>query len=164
MRNQRYPIPDTRYPHSSRSAFTLFEIVIVVAIIAVTAGIYFLVSNPAGELAQARNTKRSDDVELIMNAVRETIVEQGNEQFACVAGPLPTSSKNIGSASGSYNLAPCLIPPLAPMPLDPSASSSRYSSATNYSTGYAIMMSSTTGQITISAPHAELKKTISITR
>jgi prepilin-type N-terminal cleavage/methylation domain-containing protein len=153
-----------RSSRSLRRGFTLAELVMVIAILAVMAGVFFLVTDPAGQLAQSRNTKRSLDLETIMNSIRQTIVDQGNEQFNCSSGPVPTSTKNMGSASGSYNIAPCLVPMIVPMPFDPSASSSHYASASNYSTGYSIVISSTTGRITLSAPYAELHKTISITR
>lgn len=147
------------------AGLSLIEIVITIAIIAILMGVYFLVANPAGEVAGARNSKRSIDLQTIMLAIRSNIADQGNGQFGCASGSVPTSTKNMGSASGSYNIAPCLIPTyLSVMPFDPSASSSYYNSPTDYNTGYSIILNSASNTITLSAPHAELGKTISTTR
>ena len=148
-----------------RRGLTLVEIVIVIAIIAIVSGIYFVVANPAGQLASSRNTKRQLDLQTLMNAVRANIADQGNGQFGCPSGAIPTSTKNMASASGNYNIAPCIIPTyLFTMPFDPSATSSYYNSNTDYNAGYSIAINSSTGQITLSAPHAELNKAVSITR
>jgi prepilin-type N-terminal cleavage/methylation domain-containing protein len=147
-----------------RSGLTLVEIVIVVAIIAVITGVYFLVANPAGQLASSRNSTRTADLQSIMIAVRYNIAAAGDDQFSCSAGSIPTSTENMGSASGSYNIAACLSTIISVMPFDPSASSAYYTSNTNYNTGYSISINSSTGQVTLSAPHAELGKTISVTQ
>lgn len=159
---KNFQLPTSNFQNA---AFTLIELVIVIAIIAIMAGVYFAVGNPGGQLAQSRNTKRSLDLETVMNAIRQNIADQDNGQFACSLGPIPTSTENMGSASGSYNIAPCLIPTyLFAMPFDPSASSSYYTNNAAYDTDYSIVISSTTGQITLSAPYAELKQSIFITR
>jgi prepilin-type N-terminal cleavage/methylation domain-containing protein len=150
----------------TRRGLTLIEIVITIAIIAVLTGVYFLIANPANQLAGARNTRRGTDLQVLMSAVKENIADQGNNQFGCAsAGPLPTSTIKMGSASGSYNIAPCLIPAdgIYVMPFDPNASSAYYASVSNYNTGYSIMMNAS-GSVTLSAPYAELGKTVSLTQ
>ncbi len=148
-----------------RKGLTLIEIVIVVALIAILVGIYFLVANPAGQLASARNSRRMVDLQNIMLGIRENIFEGGTSQFVCASGGIPTSTKNMGSASGSYNIAPCLIPNdgLFAMPFDPSATSSYYNSPTDYNTDYSIIINAS-GSVTLSALNAELNKTITYTR
>lgn len=144
---------------------TLVEILVVVALTVVVTSIYFLVANPAGQLASSRNNERQFQLQAIMNGIRQNIADQGNEQFACASGAIPTTTTKMASASGSYNIAPCLIPTygLFTMPFDPNASSAYYTSVTNYNTGYTIAANAS-GSITLSAPYAELKKTISVTR
>ena len=150
--------------HRSRSGLSLVEIIISIAIIAILTGVYFLVANPAGQLAGARNSRRIADLQSIMLGIRQNIADQGNGQFGCASGSVPTSTKNMGSATGSYNIAPCLVPTyLALMPTDPSASSAYYNSPTDYNAGYSIKMNAS-GSITLSAPSAELNKTITNTR
>jgi prepilin-type N-terminal cleavage/methylation domain-containing protein len=148
-----------------RRGLTLIEIVIVIALIAVLTGVYFLTANPAGQLASARNSRRTNDLQIIMLAIQQNIADQGNGQFGCSSGAVPTSTKNMGTATGSYNIAPCLIPSdgISAMPFDPSATSSYYNSPSDYNTGYSIVINAS-GSITLSAPHAELNKTITNTR
>jgi prepilin-type N-terminal cleavage/methylation domain-containing protein len=148
-----------------RKGLTLIEIVITVAIIAIVSGIFFLVANPAGQLASARNGRRNADLQSLMLAVRQNIADQGNGQFGCAsAGPIPTSTKNMGSAAGSYNIAPCIVPTyIAVMPFDPGTSTAYYTSPSDYNSGYSIIANAS-GSVTISAPSAELNKKISTTR
>lgn len=147
--------------------FTLIEIVIVTALMVILAATYFFVANPGGQLASARNTTRINELEAIMNAVRQNVADQDNGQFSCSSGPLPTSTPldmASGPATSTYNIAPCLVPTyLYTMPFDPSASSSHYTSVTDYDTGYTIVENAS-GTITLSAPYAELGKTISVSR
>jgi prepilin-type N-terminal cleavage/methylation domain-containing protein len=156
---------------STVKGLTLIEIVVVIALIVVITGIYFLAANPAGQLAQSRNNERKLHLETIMQAVRQNIADQNNEQFSCTSGPLPTSSKKMasGGASGTYNIGPCLIPTyIFSLPADPSAPTGHYNSNADYDTGYNIAINSSTGQITLSAPFAEVvngkSSTISIIR
>ncbi len=147
-----------------RRGLTLIEIVIVIALLAVLTTVYLLVANPGGQLAAARNNRRSVDLQNIMLAIRQNIADQGNGQFGCSSGSVPTSTKNMGAASGSYNIAPCIVPTyIAVMPFDPSASSSYYNSPSDYNAGYSISMNAS-GSITLSAPNAELNKAITLTR
>lgn len=153
-----------------RKGFTIIELVIVVALIAIMVGIYFVVANPAGQLASSRNTERTLFLQTIMNAIYQNRYDQSSEQFSCAAGSLPvgTSSAELmasASTTGDYNIGPCLVPTyLNTMPYDPSASSSYYNSPSDYNTGFKISINASGTVITLSAPHAELNKTISVSR
>ncbi len=141
------------------------EILVSIAIIVFVAGVGLLALNPGNQLAAARNTQRQLHLQAIMNAVRQNIADTTNGVFSCSSGSLPTSAKQMASASGSYNIAPCLVPIyLESMPFDPSASSSYYTSNTSYNTGYTIAYNPSTTQITVAAPFAELHKSVFITR
>ncbi len=149
----------------SRRGLSLIEILIATALVVLTAGIGLLALNPVGQLAAARNTERNLDLEGILNAVRGNIADTTTGVFSCASGSLPTTTKTMSSASGSYNIAPCLVPNyLQTLPFDPSASSSGYLSTSNYDTNYTIVYNASTTQITVAAPYAELGKTESITR
>jgi prepilin-type N-terminal cleavage/methylation domain-containing protein len=148
-----------------KKGFTIIEIVISIALIVVITGIYIVVANPAGQLASSRNNERLLHLQTIGNSIRANIADQSNEVFSCGAGTIPTSTTLMGNATGSYNIAPCLIPIyMFSMPYDPSASSAHYVSVSNYATGYAISINASGTVITLSAPSAELGKTISVTR
>lgn len=148
-----------------RSGLTLLEILIATTLLVILVGTYFLVANPAGQLAAARNNQRSNHLQAILNAIEQNIADQGNRQFSCASGALPTSSSIMASAAGAgkYNIGPCLVPTYLPsLPIDPSASSSYYASASDYNTGYAISINASGTLVTLTAPSAELGKTVSV--
>jgi prepilin-type N-terminal cleavage/methylation domain-containing protein len=148
-----------------KKGFTLIELIIAISLIAIISGVYIVAANPTGQLASSRNTARQSDLQAIMVAIRSNIDDQGNEQFSCTSGSIPTSTTRMTSAAGGYNIAPCLVPTyIFSLPFDPTATSSHYTSNSNYDTGYSIVINSSTGQITLSAPYAELGKTISFTQ
>lgn len=150
----------------TRRGLTLIELLIAMALVVITAGIGLLALNPAGQLAASRNTQRQLELQGIMNAVRQNIADTTTGSFSCTSGPLPTGTAEImASASGSYDIAPCLVPEyLQTMPFDPVASSAYYASNSSYDTGYTIVYNPSTTQITVAAPYAELGKSVSITR
>jgi prepilin-type N-terminal cleavage/methylation domain-containing protein len=148
-----------------RKGMTLIEIVITITLMAILVGVYFVVANPAGQLASSRNSERFLHLQAIMNAVTQNVADQGNRQFSCSSGPLSTSTKRMTSTAGAgnYNIAPCLVPTyLAFLPFDPSTSSARYNSVSDYDTGYTISINASGTVITLKAPAAELGKTISV--
>lgn len=53
---------------SPQSAFTLLELLLVIGIIAILAGIVIIAINPGRQLAQARNAQRTNDVETLYKA------------------------------------------------------------------------------------------------
>ena len=57
--------------------FTLLEILLVVAIISVLAGIVIVAINPAKQLGDARNAQRRADVATILSAVYQYIIDHG---------------------------------------------------------------------------------------
>jgi prepilin-type N-terminal cleavage/methylation domain-containing protein len=156
-----------------RKGFTLIEIIISIALMVILTSVYILVANPAGQLGLSRNSERLLQLQTLMNAIRQNIADQSNEQFSCSAGPIPTSTAIMSSkpGAGNYNIAPCIIVVtgglaaygIYTLPFDPSASSSYYNSITDYNTDYTIIQNAS-GSITLSAPNAELKQAVSITR
>ena len=153
------------FSDNRRRGLTLVEILIVLALISIIATIGFFVFNPTGQFASARNTQRQLHLQAIMNAIRQNIADTSGGAFACSSGALPTSTKKLASSAGDYNIAPCLMPSyLIVMPFDLSAAGAHFVSVSDYDTGYTIMYNATTTQITLSAPSAELGKSISVVR
>ena len=147
-----------------QKAFTLIEILIVIGLIAVLAGVLIVALNPARQFSQARNAQRWNNVDTIMGAiVANTTDNRGT--FTCTAGPIPTTATNMSSTTGDYDIGPCLVSIYAAsLPVDPSVTGAHWTNTTDYNTGYTVARDATTGRITISAPGAELSETISMTR
>jgi type IV pilus assembly protein PilA len=149
---------------SSSKGFTLIEILIVIGIIAVLAGIVLIAVNPARQFAQTRDAQRASNLNAILSAIGQRIADhQGIFNgtttiggFTGTCGILPTSTPlEITSAQASSPTAPnspqlgCLVPGYIPaLPFDPSAGD-----ATN--TAYKIIQDANTGRITVSAPTPE---------
>lgn len=139
-------------------AFTLVEVLVVVALIAILATITIVAINPAKNFADTRNTQRSSDVAQILNAATQYTSEQGNDvsDFGtiplCTATPAP-----IGTGAGNINLGTLLVDEyIVAIPEDPST-------GTAADTGYTICQT-TGGRIQIDAPDAENGAVISVKR
>ncbi|MEI6396897.1 MAG: type II secretion system protein [Candidatus Taylorbacteria bacterium] len=75
--------------------FTLLEILLVVAIISILAGIVIVAINPAKQLGDARNAQRRADVSTILSAVYQYVIDNNGTVPAAVA----TNASNYVSAS-----------------------------------------------------------------
>ena len=150
---------------SLKKGFTLLEILLVVGIIAILAGIVILAINPAKQLADTRNAQRRSDVLAILNAVYQYEIDKNGAAPATVltsglcsdnGNLIATSSATTTAAIDLYDyLVTGSSTYLNAMPKDPLASTS---------TGYGIVKSSTTGRITVCAQSPENGASISITR
>lgn len=81
----------------SRKGFTLIEILLVVAAIAILAGIVIVAINPAKQLGDTSNAKRNADVLTISNAVNQyTIANSGT-----LPAGITASSTEICATTGS---------------------------------------------------------------
>jgi len=151
-----------------KKGLTLIEILIVIGILAILFSIIIIAINPARQLAQGRNTQRRSDVEAILNAIQQRIIDNNgdfNEGYSC--DPLPEEPKLITSVNDPdyVDLCGCLVETyLAEMPYDTAYDSARYSSCHDYFSGYTVSQNAYTGRITVSAEEAELNETISVTR
>lgn len=138
--------------------------IIASALVVLAAGIALVWLDPSRQFASARNTRRTSDVNAIINAIGQNIADNRGV-FTCSGGAIPTSATTMASSSGNYNIAPCLVPAYLPsLPYDPTGAGARYVGVSDYNTGYTVIASTTTGLITIQAPSAELGALIAVTR
>src|SRR3989338_5449247 len=136
--------------------FTLIEVLIVFGIIAILASIVIVAINPARQFAQARNSQRISNINSILNAIGQNMVENKGI-FTCTSGNaiIDNTARNIEDLANATDLKTdlrdCIAPIYIPeIPFDPSAG--HFTSATDYDTKYTVTKDTTTGRITVCAP------------
>lgn len=165
-----YYRPDTtgmRLLCKKQRGFTLLEILLVVAAIAILAGIVIVAINPGKQLADVRNAQRRADVKTILNAVQQYMIDNNGNLPVPVTGYAistieyyicPTFYSEQGDCVGMVDLLDLTDDQkyIVSIPFDPSVN-------TVANTGYKIKRNATTGRITVSAPLAELDAVITVT-
>src|SRR3990167_10607334 len=94
-----------------KRGFTLIEVLIVIGILAILAGIALVAINPARQFSQARDSKRLSHVNTILNAIVQNIAENRGT-FTCggVEKIIPTVETGIESGTVGIDLYACLVP------------------------------------------------------
>lgn len=147
-----------------QKGFTLIELLVVIGILAVLLAIVLIAINPARQFAQANNTKRTSDVNAILNAIHQFMADNN--------GTLPADMPAAGAAAeaisdGGANICADLVTRyLAGLPQDPQNNNGAPITACGgaYDTNYEVSVSATDNRITVAAPDAELTATIEVTR
>lgn len=143
---------------SKRKGFTLLEILLVIAIIAILAGIVIVAINPNKQLATSRNTQRKADVNTILNAVYQYSIDNSGTIPASITTSPVEICKTGGTCTGLADLSVLTTNEtyLVSLPYDPTGSSTNGG-------GYEISKSAN-GRITVTAPDAENSESITVTR
>ncbi len=141
----------------SPKGFTLIEILLVIGILAVLATVVVVSLDPATRFQNARDARRLADIQSILSAAQQYIVDQ---RGVLPAG-LDTAEKQIGTATDScelirescganatycLDLSSVLAPYLKDMPFDPESGSTAR-------TGYTIVADSN-NIVTVRACHS----------
>jgi type IV pilus assembly protein PilA len=138
-----------------QSGFTLIEILVVIGIIAILAVIVLIAINPGRQFAQSRNTQRTSNVNAILNAVGQRMADnKGVFTGTGCTTDVPTTATRMQN-TGGYDIAPCLVPTyITALPFDPSTTTptiAKWTSVSNYDTGYHIVKDAATGRVTVCA-------------
>jgi prepilin-type N-terminal cleavage/methylation domain-containing protein len=148
--------------HSAERGFTLLEVLLVVAIIAILAGIVIVAINPGKNLGDARNTQRSADVNTIINGTYQYALDNNGVLPAGITvTPTEVCATGAASCTGLVDLSVLTAAGkyVVAIPKDPQCATT---CALN-GTGYKINKDAN-GRLVVSAPAAEQSKTISVTK
>lgn len=149
-----------------QKGFTLIELLVVIAIIALMAVVVFVALDPVKRFADARNSRRWSDVNNIITAVHEYIVDNkgtlptglstsmtATQLGSCLSGGATLCT---GAAAVCVNLTTPLAKYLKSMPLDPK-------DGVASTTAYKVEVDAN-NIVTVSACSAENGEVISVSR
>lgn len=140
------------HTHAKRRGFTLIEILLVIGIIAILAGVVLIAINPTRQFQEARDSQRVSNVNAILNAIGQYIADHKGDAPSAIASS--TSPRHISNAGADIckDLVPIYLPSF---PTDPSSSHkgtalTETDCTSPYDTNYSVGRDSN-GRITISA-------------
>lgn len=149
-----------------QAGFTLIELLVVIGILAILLAITLIAINPARQFSQSNNTKRSSDVNAILNSINQYMADN---KGVFPAGGINTTAKTVGNRTGDATVCTSLVPTyLAALPVDPLTNNGAPitdCANTALYTGYTVkQLPGGSNRLTVAAPAAELSATIEVTR
>jgi len=144
--------------YQAQKGFTLLEILLVVAAIAILAGIVILALNPGKQLSETRNTQRAADVTTILNAIYQYSIDNDGDIPPGITTTVTEICQTGGTCTGLVDLSELTNNEtyLVSIPADPTG-------ATANGAGYTVV-STANDRVTVDANNAELGETITVTR
>lgn len=143
----------------SQKGFTLIEILLVVAAIAILAGIVIVAINPGKQLGDTRNAQRKSDVNTILNAISQYSVDNNGVLPAGItASSTEICATGAASCTGLVDLTVLTAAGkyVVSVPNEPQG-------VTANGAGYMVMRTAT-GRITVTAQYPEQAAVITATR
>jgi prepilin-type N-terminal cleavage/methylation domain-containing protein len=149
-----------------QTGFTLLEVLLVVAIISILAGIVIIAINPSKNLSDTRNSQRAADVNTILSATYQYYLDTNAMPPAGTGTGITTSpteicATNAVSCAGQVDLSAVTSNEkyVVSIPTDPQCATV----CAVHGTGYSISKDAS-GRLTVSAPYAENGKVITVSR
>ena len=133
------------------AGFTLLEILLVVGIISILAGIVILAINPTKQLGDTRNAQRRSDVMTILNSIHEYGIDNSGVLSDIMTGDTAIASSTDCETDGddAIDLEGKLVDTyLIAIPTDPTPADDTVNSE------YKVSRNGTTGRITVCAPNS----------
>jgi prepilin-type N-terminal cleavage/methylation domain-containing protein len=142
----------------TKPAFTLIELLVVIGILAVLLAIVLVAINPSKQFKQANDTKRTSDVNAILNAITQYGADNKGD-ISALAIPAPTALPAAQLINKTNFLALCnaVVPTyIAALPADPTTSVgvvpiTDCNQVTDWSTGYSVTQATDAGRVTVTA-------------
>ena len=154
----------------NKKGFTLIELLVVIGILAILLAIVLIAINPAKQFGQANDTKRSSDVNAILNALNQYMADNKGV-LPPSASPITATASYIGNAAGQIDLCSFLVTKyMADLPVDPTVGTRSYTTgnctqaSASYQTGYMVSVSTSDNRLTVSAPTHYGTAVIQVTR
>ncbi len=156
--------------------FTLLEILLVVGIISLLAGIVIIAINPGKQLATVRNTERKSDIKQLNSAINQYYISIGRYPASiqdvttltevCNTGTLSTTTDSSVDCTGLVDLTALVPTYITAIPVDPQGPLTlnpfiKTANAATNGTGYYVMKN-TTNKIVVVSQRAELGSLIAI--
>jgi prepilin-type N-terminal cleavage/methylation domain-containing protein len=145
--------------NSSYEGFTLIEVLLVVALLAILMSITYIAINPAKNFADTRNAQRSADVAEIINAASQYVSENGHSAADFGTITACASGADVIGSDGIDLDATLVETYIAGIPVDPSQTAALRATDSGYT-----ICTTAGGRLQIAAPLAENGKTIVVKR
>jgi prepilin-type N-terminal cleavage/methylation domain-containing protein len=146
----------------AQKGFTLLEVLLVVAVIAILAGIVIIAINPNKNLGDTRNSQRSSDVTTILNAVYQyNLDNNGSVPAGITTTPTEVCKTGAAACTGLVDLTVLTTAGkyLVSLPIDPQCPTNCAANGNGYE-----ISKDANNRITVEAMNPEQGKTISVTR
>lgn len=141
----------------NQKGFTLIEILLVVAAIAILAGIVIVAINPGKQLADTRNAQRKSDVNTILNAISQYSVNNSGALPVGITGSTTEiCATGAPSCAGLVDLSVLIPQYIVAVPNEPQGT-------TVNGAGYRVSRTAA-GRISVEAQFPEQSVVISATR